>query len=157
MLMHLSDEEGLDGDVLYPQLPDGTTVWRNFSYPRFDKQQRVLIRNFPIGPRREFLECGSWPLASQRSFPWAFMGTLWIRQRLLATSLAQVAPGAVSGPSFRCGSSLGAVPPTPAKQCVCPVPEGIATSIPSVSTKACRWAVCAGGGASAAGANAAGS
>ena len=88
MLVHLSDEEGLDGDVLYPQLPDGTTVWRNFSYPRFDQQQRVLIRNFPIGPREQFLGSETGPLASQRSFPWAFMGTLWRSgQRLLATSL----------------------------------------------------------------------
>ncbi len=88
VLVHFSDEEGLDGDVLYPQLPDGTAVWRNFSYFRFDHQQRVLIRNFPIGPRREFLESDPGPLASQRPFPWAFMGTLWRSgQRLLATSL----------------------------------------------------------------------
>ena len=88
VLVHLSDEEGLDGDLLYPQLPDGTTVWRNFSYPRFDHHPRVLIRNFPIGPRREFLANETSPLASQRSFPWAFMGTLWRSgERLLATSL----------------------------------------------------------------------
>lgn len=86
-LLHLSDEEGLDGDHLYPTLPAHTRVWRNFSYPRFPS-----ARVFPIGPRAEWLEPslvaqGAQP-ASQRPYPWAFMGTLWASgSRTLAASL----------------------------------------------------------------------
>ena len=87
LLIHISDEEGLDGDQLYPMLPHGTCVWRNFPYPRFDRVDR-WIRSFPIGPRGEFLGPQPDLLSSSRRFPWAFMGTLWRSgQRLLATSL----------------------------------------------------------------------
>ena len=86
-MIHISDEEGLDGDQLYPMLPHGTCIWRNFPYPRFDLVDR-RIRSFPIGPRREFLGPQPHLLSSSRRFPWAFMGTLWRSgQRLLATSL----------------------------------------------------------------------
>jgi len=86
-LLHLSDEEGRDGDSLYPLLPPHTVVWRNFPYPR-----HAHCRNFPIGPRAEFLEADcqaqAGPPASQRPFPWAFMGTLWASgSRTLAASL----------------------------------------------------------------------
>lgn len=89
-LIHLSDEEGLDGDLLYPLLPPGTPVWRNFPYPRF--KCRRELRMFPIGPRVEFLRADLQPLAcrpaSTRPFPWAFMGTLWASgSRTLAASV----------------------------------------------------------------------
>ena len=75
-VIHLSDEEGFDGDELYPLLPQGTVVWRNFPYPRHQG-----VRVFPIGPRAEFLEpalnAPARRPASSRPFPWAFMGTLW--------------------------------------------------------------------------------
>ena len=89
-LIHLSDEEGLDGDELYPLLPSSTVIWRNFPYPRFQSQQG--LNSFPIGPRSEFLDSKIQNLAaipaSHRTFPWAFMGTLWASgSRTLAASL----------------------------------------------------------------------
>lgn len=89
-LIHLSDEEGLDADGLYPLLPAQTVIWRNFPYPRF--QGRPGLHAFPIGPRAEFLDPelqgpAAIP-ASLRQFPWAFMGTLWASgSRTLAASL----------------------------------------------------------------------
>ena len=89
-LIHLSDEEGLDGDGLYPMLPSSSVIWRNFPYPRF--QQRLGLHVFPIGPRAEFLDPAlrdpAANPASRRSFPWAFMGTLWASgSRTFAASL----------------------------------------------------------------------
>lgn len=89
-LIHLSDEEGIDGDGLYPLLPKGTVIWRNFSHPRLQHHGNVSV--FPIGPRAELLkpsiEQRSHLRASQRSYPWAFMGTLWSSgSRTLAASL----------------------------------------------------------------------
>lgn len=75
-LVHLSDEEGFDGDELYPMLPRGMPVWRNFPHPRFAGIP-AAPQCFPIGPRAEFLGPVQPLPASQRSFPWAFMGTLW--------------------------------------------------------------------------------
>ena len=54
-LIHVSDEEGLDGDQLYPMLPESTTIWRNFPYERFEK--KTTIHHFPIGPRKSFRRC----------------------------------------------------------------------------------------------------
>lgn len=89
-LVHLSDEEGIDGDALYPLLPKGTVIWRNFSYPRHQDLFDVSV--FPIGPRAELLEPSivqsSRLSASKRPYPWAFMGTLWSSgSRKLAASL----------------------------------------------------------------------
>ena len=85
-LIHISDEEGLDGDQLYGMLPEATTIWRNFPYERFD--QASFIHHFPIGPRKEFLELRTCKPASGRTTPWAFMGTLWrTGNRTLATSI----------------------------------------------------------------------
>jgi hypothetical protein len=86
-VLHLSDEDGLDGDDLYPCLPAHAVVWRNFNYSRHSS-----VRNFPIGPRAEFLDntyCPRIPQpSSSRPFPWAFMGTLWASgSRTYATSL----------------------------------------------------------------------
>ncbi len=83
-LIHLSDEEGLDADSLYPILPPETVVWRNFAHPRL-KQSRV----FPIGPRADFIPIhDALTPCSSRPFPWAFMGTLWSSgSRSLAASL----------------------------------------------------------------------
>ena len=77
-VIHLSDEEGLDADDFYPQLPDTCKIWRNFSHPRLMIDHRV--RSFPIGPRDLFLvkdEQMAGITASNRPQPWAFMGTLW--------------------------------------------------------------------------------
>ena len=52
-LIHLSDEEGLDADDFYEQLPAECQIWRNFSHPRLRIDSRV--RSFPIGPRDLFL------------------------------------------------------------------------------------------------------
>ena len=89
-LIHLSDEEGLDGDVLYPLLPSSTVIWRNFPYSRFYVLEG--LHTFPIGPRAEFLDPGLHAFASTpascRPCPWAFMGTLWASgSRTLAASL----------------------------------------------------------------------
>jgi hypothetical protein len=87
VLIHLSDEEGLDGDELYPMLPTGTRVWRNFPYARFSHRS-VMVRSFPIGPRAEFLDDAFCLPAHQRPYPWAFMGTIWGGgSRALATAL----------------------------------------------------------------------
>jgi len=75
-LVHLSDEEGFDGDELYPMLPRGTPVWRNFPHPRFAGLPESP-QCFPIGPRAEFLGPIHPLPSSKRPFPWAFMGTLW--------------------------------------------------------------------------------
>ena len=76
-ILHLSDEEGYDADSFYQELSPELPVWRNFCHPRLDRFPQV--RTFPIGPRGAFLALRSsdFALASQRSFPWAFMGTLW--------------------------------------------------------------------------------
>ena len=89
-VIHLSDEEGLDADEFYPLLPPSTVIWRNFPYPRF--QDWPGLHAFPIGPRAEFLDPRLRALAatpaSFRTFPWAFMGTLWASgTRTLAASL----------------------------------------------------------------------
>ena len=77
-MVHLSDEEGLDGDDLYAQLPATCQIWRNFPHPRFRSDSRVS--SFPIGPRDLFLgkdDLMAGIPSSKRPFPWAFMGTLW--------------------------------------------------------------------------------
>ena len=85
-LVHLSDEEGLDGDELYPMVPPGSAIWRNFAHPRFAAIAGLV--NFPIGPRAEFLSPLSCMPASTRAWPWAFMGTLWgSGSRVRATAL----------------------------------------------------------------------
>ena len=89
-VIHLSDEEGIDGDSLYPLLPRGTVIWRNFYHPRHCKNYNASC--FPIGPRGQFLKSSILNFAkqpaSQRLYPWAFMGTLWTSgSRFLATSL----------------------------------------------------------------------
>lgn len=87
-LIHLSDEEGLDADDLYPQLPATCQIWRNFPHPRLMADRRV--RSFPIGPRDLFLvkdELMAGVPASHRPVPWVFMGTLWASgSRTLAVS-----------------------------------------------------------------------
>ena len=88
LLIHLSDEEGLDADNFYHQLPQDTLIWRNFHHPRLQSHIRSDIRLFPIGPRREFFGFQPFKLSSTRKFPWSFMGTLWhSSQRFYASSL----------------------------------------------------------------------
>jgi hypothetical protein len=86
-VIHLSDEEGLDGDGWYPELPPCTPIWRNFPHPRLGVNP--WVRSFPIGPRDLFLAPDSELLsATERTYPWAFMGTLWPSgSRQLAVSL----------------------------------------------------------------------
>ena len=78
LIFHLSDEEGYDGDWFYPNLSPNVFVWRNFPHKRFESNPR--IKSFPIGPRNIFITPyhDSFHIpASQRKFPWGFMGTLW--------------------------------------------------------------------------------
>ena len=88
-VVHLSDEEGLDGDDLYAQLPATCQIWRNFPHPRFRSDSRVS--SFPIGPRDLFLgkdDLMAGIPSSKRPFPWAFMGTLWASgSRTVAVSI----------------------------------------------------------------------
>lgn len=87
LLLHISDEEGKDAERLYPMLPPQSTIWRNFPHPDLGALH-PRIRHFPIGPRGEFLEPVTLTKASQRPWPWAFMGTLWRSgSRTLASSL----------------------------------------------------------------------
>ncbi len=86
-LVHISDEEGFDADELYPLLPTGTIIWRNFPHFRLTRKYDKLF-SFPIGPRQEFLSLKSLKRSTERSFPWAFMGTIWPGgSRFLSTSL----------------------------------------------------------------------
>ena len=73
--IHISDEEGLDGEALYRRLPDHVKVFRNFYHPRLFNIKKITT--FPIGPRIEFLGSSSQRLSSERNYPWTFMGTLW--------------------------------------------------------------------------------
>ena len=87
-VVHLSDEEGLDAPAWYGLLPPQVPIWRNFWHPHLAANPKV--RSFPIGPRQLFLIPPPEGLASasQRPFPWAFMGTLWPSgSRRLAVSL----------------------------------------------------------------------
>lgn len=87
LLIHLSDEEGLDGDELYPMLPETTVIWRNFPHSRFAALKQKM-QTFPIGPRSDFLAVHELKPAQSRHYPWAFMGTIWgSGSRRLATSL----------------------------------------------------------------------
>jgi len=87
LLIHISDEEGFDGDSFYGELPASLPVWRNFHHPRL-AALHPRLSHFPIGPRVEFLEPGPLRRAADRSWPWAFMGTLWRSgNRTLAASL----------------------------------------------------------------------
>jgi len=90
-VVHLSDEEGLDAVNWYGLIPEGTPIWRNFFHTRLQTLHSRL-HCFPIGPRDLFLTRSSdhevLVRASQRTFPWAFMGTLWpSSSRRLAVSL----------------------------------------------------------------------
>ena len=87
-VVHLSDEEGLDAQGWYGLLPPQVPIWRNFWHPHLEANPK--LRSFPIGPRDLFLSPPPEGLApaSQRPFPWAFMGTLWPSgSRRLAVSL----------------------------------------------------------------------
>ena len=78
-LIHLSDEEGLDGESFYHLLPDYVTVFRNFNHPRLLSLHSNIV-SLPIGPRHVFLDNSLNSLflpASERTYPWSFMGTLW--------------------------------------------------------------------------------
>ena len=78
-LIHISDEEGKDGDSFYDSLPQSTHIFRNFYHQRFSKLP-LPINNFPIGPRDLFLpllSSSSSIFSSPRDFPWSFMGTIW--------------------------------------------------------------------------------
>uniref|UniRef100_UPI004047FE6F hypothetical protein n=1 Tax=Cyanobium sp. TaxID=2164130 RepID=UPI004047FE6F len=87
-VIHLSDEEGFDAPSWYGLVPPQVPIWRNFWHPHLEANPQV--RSFPIGPRELFLSPHPKGLspASQRSSPWAFMGTLWPSgSRWLAVSL----------------------------------------------------------------------
>lgn len=129
-LVHLSDEEGIDGDVLYPLLPEGTVIWRNFSHRRHRDHWNASV--FPIGPRAELLqpsvEQTSRLTASQRQYPWAFMGTLWSGgSRTLAASLfLHALPQGFfyGGQNFGQGLPVGAYTDVLLQSCFALCPEG---------------------------------
>lgn len=77
IIIHLSDEEGFDGDSFYSLLPPDIKIFRNFNHTRFDSNTSIC--NFPIGPRDVFLQIAPESVlpASSRKFPWSFMGTVW--------------------------------------------------------------------------------
>ena len=112
-VIHISDEEGNDALTWYDYLPKSTSIWRNFSIPTLANCY-PLVKSFPIGPRQLFIDsCAnfeSFKPASQRNYPWAFMGTLWPSgSRLLASSLflRSLPTGCFySGPSFGMGLPL---------------------------------------------------
>ncbi len=74
-IIHLSDEEGMDGDWLYKHISPSIIVWRNFNQSRFDIHKNV--RNFPLGATRGFLAFNPWVKSSKRKFVWNFVGTNW--------------------------------------------------------------------------------
>ena len=76
-IIHLSDEEGNDGDTFYHYLPPYVSIFRNFNYTRFNDISSLT--NFPIGPRDIFLDINPDTLSpsSTRYYPWSFMGTIW--------------------------------------------------------------------------------
>ena len=90
LVIHVSDEEGLDAETWYNQLPNGLKLFRNFYHQRF-YSYCFDIFSFPIGPRDAFIEVLNHPnisMASKRKYPWTFMGTLWpTGSRKLAASL----------------------------------------------------------------------
>ncbi|WP_166015872.1 MULTISPECIES: exostosin family protein [unclassified Synechococcus] len=77
-VIHLSDEEGFDGDTFYSLIPQSVPIFRNFYHTRFSNQSNITT--FPIGPRNIFLPPSHSEFSSnslQRTYPWSFMGTLW--------------------------------------------------------------------------------
>ena len=129
-LVHLSDEEGLDGDSLYPSLPKATVIWRNFSYQRHCQSFHASV--FPIGPRADFLsssvEQSSRFLASQRLYPWAFMGTLWSSgsRTLAASTFLRALPKGFfyGGKKFGQGLSIDSYSKVMLQSCFALCPEG---------------------------------
>ena len=88
LVIHVSDEEGLDADTWYNQLPNGIN-FRNFYHQRFCNYYFDIF-SFPIGPRMNLLVLNhrNISMASKRKYPWTFMGTLWpTGSRKLAASL----------------------------------------------------------------------
>ena len=75
LIWHVSDEQGLDGDRWYPQLPPQRTVLREFPHARFDGFEQV--GNLPLGPTRSAMVNLPWLPSSRREHSWCFMGTLW--------------------------------------------------------------------------------
>ncbi len=75
IILHISDEEGLDGDEWYPSLSKKIPIFREFPHSRFDELSQ--INNLPLGPTRWTLINIPWKTSSQRKHPWSFMGTLW--------------------------------------------------------------------------------
>ena len=79
-VIHLSDEEGFDADMLYSSLANhNCVIWRNFMHPRL-LQLPTKVYTFPIGPRASFLpllNSKSYASIRDRIYPWAFMGTIW--------------------------------------------------------------------------------
>jgi len=75
LILHISDEQGQDGDRWYPVLPAHRPVLREFPHGRFERLEQV--GNLPLGPTRSALINVPWLPASRRQYPWCFMGTLW--------------------------------------------------------------------------------
>ena len=111
-IIHLSDEEGHDGDSFYSQLSPETTIYRNFYHERFGCLPSN-VKSFPIGPRSLFLppsiHFDSTKLVD-RVYPWSFMGTIWSsgsRKLAVSTFLRSLPEGFFfGGTSFSQGLPL---------------------------------------------------
>ena len=74
-LLHLSDEEGKDGDSLYSEVNTRVKIIRNFYQSRFESLNN--LETLPLGPTRCSLAPNKWLKASDRKFIWNFIGTAW--------------------------------------------------------------------------------
>ncbi len=75
IIFHIGDEQGLDGDLLYPSLSPTHLVLRQFEHNRF--QELKNIKYLPLGPTRWTLINSPWRAASSRRYSWSFVGTDW--------------------------------------------------------------------------------
>ena len=74
-IIHLSDEEGLDGSFLYKEVNPSIKIIRNFYYEKYNKYKNIY--NLPLGPTRISLSNLKWINALDRKYIWNFIGTTW--------------------------------------------------------------------------------
>ena len=75
IIWHISDEEGIDGDYLYPKISNDITIFRSFPHKRFSSYKN--IHSLPLGPSRWSLRNIPWINSTKRKYSWCFMGTMW--------------------------------------------------------------------------------
>ena len=74
-LIHLSDEEGLDGRYLYKEINPSIRIWRTFYHEEFSSYNN--ISNLPLGPTRISLSNLPFVPSNKRKYIWNFIGTSW--------------------------------------------------------------------------------